>query len=436
MNHHFYTRRSFLQKGLTILSSAATVPHFLNRSAFGLTDPFDILQTSSQPGVPDDRILVVVQLAGGNDGLNTVVPYGADDYYKARPNINIPDNQVLRITENDGLGFHPNLTGLKQLHDDGLLTTIQGVGYPNPNRSHFTSMDIWHTADPKRPNTTGWIGRYFDNTCEGSPLPNAGVSIGQEAPHAMMGDLNKPVSFESEDRFRWNGQDINDSIDETYRMLNGSSSAGSKTNHKTVDDDQNSHEQLKFLTRTALDAQIAGDQIRRAVQQSPLAQYPANDLANQLRLVALMIRAKLPTQVYYVSLGGFDTHAGQMNSHANLMTAFGSSVLAFYEDLKQQGNDEQVLTMTFSEFGRRVGQNASAGTDHGTAAPMWLIGPMVQPGVIGTHPSLTRLDQGDLIYNTDFRSVYATILDQWFKTDSAQILNQRFNNISVFHNGI
>lgn len=427
-NDHAYTRRAFLQKGLTMISTAATVPYFIQSSAYGMVDPFDLLETTSIAGKPQDRVLVVVQLGGGNDGLNTVVPFGDDNYYRARPTLGLPANNLLRFGGGaDGLGLHPNLRGLKELHDEGLLATVQGVGYPNPNRSHFTSMDIWHTADPRQPSGNGWIGRYFDNTCNGTPEPNAEIAIGREAPKAMIGELNKPVSFETADLFRWIGEDLHKSMADPYQEINRAGDSVEGVQDGT---------QLEFLTRTALNAQVASDQIRSAVRVRPLVEYPRTQLAQQLQMVGAMIRAELPTRVYYVSIGGFDTHAGQLGSHANLMSQFGSALLAFQKDLKAQGNDGRVLTMTFSEFGRRVMQNASQGTDHGTAAPMFLAGPMVRPGVLGTHPSLTDLDQGDLKYTVDFRSVYAAILESWLKADSRKVLKGAFKPAAIFGKGV
>jgi len=414
-----FTRRAFLQTGLTLLSSAATVPAFISRSALGLSpDPSLLVSLTSLAGVPQDRILVVIQLAGGNDGLNTVVPYGMDAYYRARPAIAIQKNNVLRLSGSEDLGMHPSLGPMKDLYDQGLLSLVQGVGYPNPNRSHFTSTDIWSSGDPLRPNGTGWIGRYFDCTCKGSPDPAGGIALGRNAPHAMLGDSFKPVSFETPDLFRWLGGDVDPGLETRYESLLHSGAAD-------VDRAVGAHSpegQLDFLTRTALDARAASAAIRKAVEVDPLVQYPGNPLAPQLRMVAAMIRAGLPTRVYYVTLGGFDTHSAQPGTHANLLSSLASSLKAFYEDLKKQGNDARVLTMTFSEFGRRVGQNASNGTDHGTAAPMFLAGPMVRPGVIGNHPSLTDLDEGDLKYALDFRSVYAGILQDWLKSPIEPVL--------------
>jgi len=421
-----FTRRSFLTRGLALVSAASTVPAFIQRSALGLGLPLETLLTTSVPGLRQDRILVVVQLGGGNDGLNTVIPFGHDEYHRRRPNIRIDGRQALRIAEADGLGLHPNLGGLKSLHDDGLLCTIQGVGYPNPNRSHFTSMDIWQSGDPRNPNAQGWIGRYFDNACRGTPFPDPAINIGREAPKALTGTLHAPISFESEELFRWIGEDVHPALEPTYRDLakqpGGSGTAPTRGRDET---------QLEFLTRTTLDAQVASDRIRAAVREQPLVNYPGNPLAQQLRMVAAMIRAGLPTQVYYVNLGGFDTHAGQPGQHANLMNAVGSSLRAFQSELQRLGVEDHVLTMTFSEFGRRVGENASRGTDHGTAAPMFLIGSNVKPGFANPHPSLTDLDGGDLKYDIDFRRIYAAILEDWFRTDSEAVLGGNFRKAPV-----
>lgn len=423
MHESAYTRRLFLQHGCALASIAATVPCFIERSALGmLGDPL----LASNPGVPDERILVIVQLGGGNDGLNTVVPYGSDDYYRARPQIGIRQpgaaaqngqDSALALDGVRGVGLHPNLEGFKTLFDDGLLSVVQGVGYPNPNRSHFTSMDIWQTGrlDAKG---SGWIGRYFDNTCNGTPHPEGAIAIGRNAPLALEGDIQKPVAFENASLFRWNGQDLHGSLKDPYDTLNRTGSGGFTPDTGDT--------QKAFLMRTALDAQVSSDRIRAAVAKQPLVPYPSNGLANQLKMIGAMIRDGMPTRVYYASMGGFDTHGGQLGTHANLMRQLGESVLAFQRDLKEQRNDARVTTMVFSEFGRRVKQNASGGTDHGTAAPMFLVGPNIRPGVWGNHPSLTDLDQGDLKFGVDFRSVYASLLEDWMKAPSEKVLRGKF----------
>jgi len=413
---------------MTLASAATTIPCFLQRSAFAMMRPDDAL--TSRPGIPEDRILVVVQLGGGNDGLNTVIPYSDPQYYRVRQTIGIPEREVHQLAKDSGVGLHPQLTGIKELYDNGLCAVVQGVGYPNPNRSHFASMDIWHTAETSGTGD-GWLGKYFDNECQGAPgeahkeiAGTSGIALGRAAPLAMQGRLYKPIAFETPDLFRWTGLDLHDSLEAPYMEI---------TNAET-DEDLAHNPNAQFLMRTALDAQLASDQIRKAVDSRPLVPYPGNDLARQLAMVAAMIRAGLETRVYYVTLGGFDTHAGQGGAngrHANLMNQFASAVNAFYADLKAQGNDSRVLTMSFSEFGRRVAQNGSGGTDHGTAAPMFFFGPMVHAGVHGKHPSLTDLDDGDLKFHTDFRSVYTNVLTSWMKSDAKKVLGQQFKPTKV-----
>jgi uncharacterized protein (DUF1501 family) len=440
--HNAYSRRQFLNHGLVLASAAVAVPAFLDGTARAMTRALLAAGTSSLPGVPDERILVVVQLSGGNDGLNTVVPFGSPEYYKARPGINIPEGQALKLPGADGLGLHPQLAPLREMYDEGLLAVVPGVGYPNPNRSHFKSMDIWHTADTSATGD-GWLGKYFDSECCGfgkgesgraergpNAVPQAGVggppgiAIGRNAPLAMQGRQIQPVSFESADLFRWSGEDIHPALKETYDAV---SRAGEVSG---VPAESNA----AFLTRTSLDAQVSSDLIRKAVARRPEIAYPASDLGRQLSMVASMISAGLKTRVYYVSLGGFDTHAGQggpNGRHAQLLNQLAASVRAFYRDLKAQGNDDRVLTMSFSEFGRRVGQNASGGTDHGTAAPVLLAGPMVRPGVLTPYPSLKDLDDGDLKFTTDFRSVYAGVLDRWLVSDSKAVLEGAFRPVEI-----
>ncbi len=435
-NTKAFTRRAFLGRGLTLASAAATIPAFLQRSAFALAQPDDTL--TSRPGVPQERILVVVQLAGGNDGLNTVIPFGDPAYYRARPGIGVAERGALRLGTTgaaDGLGLHPRMVALKGLYDEGLVSIIQGVGYPNPNRSHFKSMDIWQTGDTAG-TSDGWIGRYFDNQCGGGPgagegaedcSGHAGIAVGQVAPLAMQGRRFKPISLESPEMFRWTGQGADGETDAAYKALTEGGERGVASAPGGVEAD--------FLLRTSLDAQIVSERIRAAVAERPLVEYPRTQVGQQLAMVASMIRAGLDTRVYYVSLGGFDTHAGQGGAggaHANLLEQYSSALLAFYGDLKAQGNAGRVLTLSFSEFGRRVAQNGSGGTDHGAAAPMFLVGPMVRAGVLGKHPSLTDLDSGDLKYSVDFRSVYAGVLADWLGADVAQVLGKPWRPAKLF----
>jgi uncharacterized protein (DUF1501 family) len=420
-----YSRRLFLQQGMTFMSLASTAPMFLQRGAAGSMLPLGS-SVRSQAGVPEDRVLVVVQLAGGNDGLNTVVPYGSAAYYDRRPALAVRapgrgSGAALDLDQDQGIGLHPNMAPLKELIDEGAASIVQGVGYPNPNRSHFTSMDIWHTARTSG-SGNGWLGRYFDCTCNGTPEPQGAISIGRTAPLAMVGDVQKPVSFESADLFRWIGEDLHGSLAEPYQAINREGDRAGVTTDS----------QLGFLLRTSLDAQVSSDRIRTAVARTPLVTYPGGSLSRQLQIVGAMIRDGLSTRVYYVTLGGFDTHANQAGNHARLLNQMARSLNAFYRDLQAQDNSDRVLTMVFSEFGRRVGQNASGGTDHGTAAPMYFVGDGLRPGLLGRHPSLTDLDNGPLRFNVDFRSVYASVLEDWMGTAAAPVLGATYRKPALF----
>jgi uncharacterized protein (DUF1501 family) len=420
MQDHMTTRRLFLQRGLTLLAATPTIPAFLDQTVLAIANPADV-PLVQQPGGKDGKVLVVVQLAGGNDGLNTVVPFADDAYHRARPGLRVETNTVHRL--DDRIGLHPNLRPLFDLFEQGNMAVMHGVGYPNPNRSHFRSMDIWQSAQPEREQpASGWVGRYFDSACAGCD-PHVGVNIGDALPLAMQGERVTPVAFARPEAYRYRGPDH-----ERYQALNRLTAPAGDAKKPA-----SSSSPLDFLHRTAMDAQVSSDDILRVTQNHQPAgvNYPRGELGEGLRLVAAMIRGGLSTRVYYVHLGGFDTHANQRGRHEQLMSRFAESVGAFWKDLKAQKNDERVLMMTFSEFGRRVAQNASGGTDHGAAAPAFLFGPRVKGGLHGEHPSLTELDNGDLKYRTDFRSLYATILQQWLDTPSKPILGQQFKLLPV-----
>lgn len=421
--HHAYTRRSFISRGLILASAAASAPAFIQRSAWAFANLAPDL--SSIPGVPDERVLVVIQLSGGNDGLNTVIPVHDREYHNARPGIGVRETDALPL-DRAGVALHPALASLRELHDEGLLATVQGVGYPNPNRSHFLSMDIWHTARDEGVGD-GWIGRFVDSECPDNQ--QAGVALGRETPLAMQGRRVKPISFESAELFRWTGDAAHPALVGPYeRIVNAGAPEGEDPDSTRA-----------FLMRTALDARIAGDQIRTAVAARPLAEFPRTELGEQLRMVSSMIRAGLRTRVYYVSLGGFDTHSGQggaQGRHAALLRQYADALKAFYDDLRAQANDARVLTLTFSEFGRRVRQNASGGTDHGAAAPLFLAGPMVRAGVLNDHPSLSNLDDGDLRYQVDFRSIYAAVLSDWLKADHRPVLAGSYRPFPALRRGV
>lgn len=412
-----YTRRQFLRSGLAMVSTVSSVPIFLSRSSNVMAQTAGPLP--SNPGVPEDRVLVVVQLSGGNDGLNTVIPFGKDNYYKNRAGIAVRESDLITLDTDHGIGLHPSLRPIHEMIGDGLGSVIQGVGYPNPIRSHFASMDVWHTGDTLSSKGHGWIGKAMDTAHGSTDTSLACISLGAEAPQATQGKLVKPVTFDKPEMFRWSGRDLHPALNDAYDQVN-QSPAGMPDN-----------DPAGFILRTAMDAQVASDRVRKAVRQSSATSFPGNALARQLKMIAAMVRAELPTRVFYVAMGGFDTHANQAGQHTRLLDEFASAMSAFYKELKATGHQERVLTVAFSEFGRRVKQNASGGTDHGTAGPMFLFGPQVKPGLIGKHPSLSKLDDGDLIHHTDFRSVYASVLDNWMKIDSTSALGKPFKPADV-----
>lgn len=396
-------RRHFLKRGLAGISLAATAPSFLHLSSAALAgDP------------RDDRILVVLQLSGGSDGLSMVVPHADPAYYRARRTTAVPARDVLKLDE--AVGLHPELKKMRAAYGDGRLAIVQGVSYPNPNRSHFKSMDIWHTGDLRgRARDTGWIGRAVDACCPDVADPTLVVNLGNTIPYALEGRVHKPISFENTEAYRWTGRAQDE---REFEDLNRSASAGG---------------QVDWLHRVAVDARASSKRIRSAAAgYRPGVEYPRTPLAADLRTVAALIRSGLKTRVYYVSFGGFDTHNGQQNRYANLMRQLDPALGAFLGDLRAQGLGKQVLVLSFSEFGRRVSENASAGTDHGVAGPMLLAGDPVSGGLFGRHPSLTDLDgNGDLRMQVDFRAVYATVLEDWMGVDAAKVLGRRFDKLKL-----
>src|SRR6266480_1572652 len=384
----------------------------------------------------------VLKMAGGNNGLNMVIPYADDTYHRARPRLGFAADKILKIDNH--LGLNPKLTGSKALFDEGHVAIVQGVGYPNPNRSHFRSTEIWQTAsDADRNISDGWLGRYFDNCCAGVD-PTVGVAIGEETPQAFAAKTRTGVTFSRPEQFRWRTSEPNNggmSAEEMFfRQLNESGAseesaitAADGASIGTIPGKAKSDlSTMDFLQRTALDAQLSSDKILAIARKyKSTVPYPQSRLAAGLNIIARMIAGGLPTRVYYASQGGFDTHASQLNTHERLMGEFNDAVTAFVADLKQQGNFERVLLMTFSEFGRRVAENANGGTDHGAAAPLFVLGGAVKPGLFGNHPSLVDLDHGDLKFNTDFRSVYGTVLDRWLKAPSEKVLGRKFPALAI-----
>lgn len=426
------TRREFLRT--TVLGSALswTMPAFLANTFAALQSEAADSSTQIVTG-KDNTILVVLQMAGGNDGLNTVVPYSSDFYHKARPKIGLSAQDILKL--NEDIGFHNSMTGFKNLYDAGHLAVVQGVGYPNPNRSHFRSTEIWQTAsDSDKTEKYGWVGRYFDSCCAGAD-PTVGVVVGNQLPQSFYAKTPMGICFNNPQNYRYmaNGQ-----VETTYEKLNDvemaretstDDNSGGTIGMLAAAQPMTGGKAVDFIERTALDAQMSSEKIRGIADKvQNQAVYPSSQLGNSLKLVAKLIGGGLPTRIYYVSQGGYDTHTGQVNRQKQLLQDLGDSTKAFVDDLKAQNNLQRVLVMTFSEFGRRVSENANGGTDHGAAAPMFILGDKVKAGLLGKYPSLAPQDlfEGDIKYNVDFRSVYAGVLEQWLKTKSAPILGRQF----------
>jgi len=428
MNQTLHTRRRFLRTSILGGALSWSVPAFLERTFFSL----DALAAGSPIQAAtgkDGPILVVLQLAGGNDGLNTVIPFENDAYFRARPTLAIPKSKILQLS--GGFGLHPELSGLKSLHDNGHLAVVHGVGYPNPNRSHFRSTEIWQTAsDADKSGQHGWLGRYFDSCCEGAD-PAVGISIGSaQAPQAFAAGKRRGISFANPGQFRFDLRKSSDpdAAEEFFRSVNEMDHGMQGGSIGMLDGPADmGGDTLDFLQRTALDATVSSDKVLEAARKTkPPAAYPPGKLADSLNLVARLIAGGMPTRVYYVSQGGYDTHSNQGGAHARLMGELGAALSAFTADLKAQGNFDRVLTMTFSEFGRRVAENASRGTDHGAAAPLFLVGGKVNAGLHGKAPDLSKLQNGDLVHNVDFRCVYATVLEKWLGTPAPPVLGRRF----------
>jgi uncharacterized protein (DUF1501 family) len=390
-------RRSFL-KTASLATASLWVPRFL--------------QAYSRPGAlaPNGKILVVIQFSGGNDGLNTVIPVRNDVYYRERPRLGIKAQDALRLT--DEAALNPALGVFKSLYDAGDLAVLHNVGYPNPDRSHFRSMDIWHTASPASAYWhTGWLGRYLDAQCGDAACQSPVLEIDDTLSLALKGVQRKGLALQDP-------KQLYESARSPY--FTDYAAAGAELLHE----DSPVGYLYKTMTETLSSAEYIFEKNR--VKPSS-ATYPNTGLGKHLKTVASLILGDADTSVYYVSLGSFDTHINQATQQKRLFTELNDALAAFSTDLKTQGRWNDVLVATFSEFGRRVAQNASGGTDHGTANQMFfLCGSLKEKGLLNPLPNLTDLDQGDLKFTVDFRQVYATLLERWLGTDSEQILAQRF----------
>ncbi len=384
---------------------------------FGGTAPHPLLAAARQNRL--DRILVVIELQGGNDGLNTVVPFSEDLYRKLRPRLAIPKASVLNIA--DGLGLHSSLRGFADLLEANQLAIVQGVGYDGPNRSHFESMDIWHTCQRKEETRVdGWLGRFLESKSNAAGTDPSALHLGgDKQPFALMSRTVRTPSIRSLEQFRLQGSE-----DMEFRKAVQELSAVRR---------EAGNDLLDFVQSSTSSAIAASERLsstQDAAQSSVV--WPQSGLSSQLQTVARLIRTGLQTSVYYVTLNGFDTHSQQPDLHSVLLKQLGDSVKALLAEVKEMGQSDRVAVMCFSEFGRRVQENASDGTDHGTAGPMFVAGAGVRPGLTGSHPKLTDLTDGDLRHHTDFRQVYAAVMEKWFGASSEAILKKAYTPVDVF----
>jgi uncharacterized protein (DUF1501 family) len=390
-------RKTFIQVG-SLATASMMLPNFLK--AF----------EKKQAVPPGNKVVVVLQLSGGNDGLNTVIPYKNDLYYKARPVLGIDKLKGLAI--NDETALHPALEALRKLYDDGSVGIINSVGYPNPDRSHFRSMDIWHAASQSNQYwSTGWVGRYLDAQCKQCDKPTQALEMDDVLSLALKGANTNGIAVKDPRRL--------------YGTSNEAFFKDVLQNHGSV---EQTGQPVDYLYKTLAETLSSADYIFKQSKLHPTAAlYPKTGLGNNLKTIASLIFSDINTKVYYVSLGSFDTHVNQAAQQQRLFTEMNDAVDAFVTDLKNNNRFEDVLLFTFSEFGRRVQQNASNGTDHGTANNMFLIsGGLKQKGMINPMSNLQDLEDGDLKYAIDFKNVYATVLNKWLSADDAGILGKKY----------
>ena len=406
------SRRQLLARtlrGSSLVALNATVPGFVARTAHAAA-------------AGKDSVLVVLEMTGGNDGLNTVIPYADDLYHKARPTLRQTKEEVIRL--DDHVGLNSAMRGFRSMWDAGHLAVVQGVGYPNPQRSHFESMDIWHSADPKGLATTGWLGRAAaetENRAGGVPILQLG---GSRLPLAVAGaPAGGAVSVSDQNSFRleFGGGKIAQQ-QARRRLIEGLAAPSSRP---TADD------LVNFVQRRQVQTLTAVETLRDLLEGPNAVPRSGSGLSQKLQLVAGLIARGFGTRIFYVSLEGFDTHANQGPAHANLLSDLAYGVASFFETLKKTGHDGRVRLMTFSEFGRRVRENGSRGTDHGAASCLFVAGPSIKGGVVGEHPSLADLDDDDLKFHTDFRRIYASLIDDWLGCDSKAVLGTKWEHVKA-----
>ncbi|MDH4238827.1 MAG: DUF1501 domain-containing protein [Phycisphaerae bacterium] len=415
-----HTRRDFLKAALgasTLLSFASAAPNFLTRS----------VMAASSRRKERDTVLVVVQLTGGNDGLNTVVPYDDDEYGRNRSTLRLPTKDLHKI--GSAMGFHPRMGAFARLYKDGFLSIVQGVGNPNPDRSHEGAMRIWHTADPVRLNRqTGWLGRAADSVWN----PNT-----TNAPAVFVGPIAQPFALNAENVVVPSIRSLGDL---TAGQIPGYPNDQSQSKHTSeLPRSDKGNSLLDFLQHCTLNTYTNSRRIEEVAKTTAnTAEYPSFQLAATFRTVAQLIRADVGIRIFFVEfggggIGGFDNHANQLGNHCALLHQLSESVAAFVHDLRRDKLLDRVLLMTFSEFGRTLKENGRRGTGHGSAAPVFLAGGRLKGGLIGPRPSLTDLDNGAPKFHTDFRRVYATVLDRWLGFESRIVLDKQFQPLDVLN---
>ena len=355
---------------------------------------------------------MVIQLSGGNDGLNTWVPFQNDLYYQMRPQIAIPHQEVLRLA--DGIGLHPKMEGIRKLFDQGQVLLINQVGYPNAERSHFRAMDIWHSGSQADEYwNSGWLGRYLDASCDKGKPAHQVIELDGTLSLAVKGEEVKALAMQDAKRL--------------YRQVQ------SPHIQRLIEKKDSGEESLDYLYKTLRETVESAEYIyeNTQVQRSQMP-YPQHIFGKKLKQIAELISSGVDTQVYYVSHSGFDTHVRQAGQQSRLLEQYSQAVSVFVEDLKKQQVFDDTLILTFSEFGRRVAENGSGGTDHGKANPVWLIGKQLKEvGFYGGAPNLQTLDEGDLSFQVDFRQVYSSIIQNWLGGNSKDILRRSFDPLPI-----
>lgn len=405
-NIRLHDRRSVLTASLAAMGGLAVY----GSPAASAADFF-----SRGPSDEEEPLLVVVQLSGGNDGLSTIVPYAEDDYHAARTTTRVHAKDVLKI--DDYRGFNPLLPGMRSIWERGELAIVEGVGYANPNRSHFSSFDIWHAAsDRGKAGGHGWLARLGAELKKGDAGDvNLAVHVGDRLPYSLYMPESPGVCFRDPGQYQWdrNGEGICEAVDGA--MMGGGETA------------------MGRVRNTFLKARDSSGEIRRAVDvYKPRVEYPDSGLGYSLSVVAALANGGVGSRILSVELDGFDTHSGQRARHDELLRTVDGALTAFLEDLRGTSVGARTTVLVFSEFGRRVAENASIGTDHGTAGPLFVAGPAVKGGLYGAHPSLQDLDDGDLKFNNDFRGVYATLIQDWFGRDADALLGAKYDTLPLF----